>query len=280
MSAAELHARLSVAEETLRAIRNGEVDALVVRNGVPAAQVFTLSSADRPYRLFVENMRDGAATVSDAGTILYANRRLAELVSRPLKQIIGSSVGSLLATGDDSGLLAVAGPNRATIEAELIDSTGRKIPVRVNTSRLDVDAHDLLCVTFADLTEPNDQKLQIERLGQAQAERMRELEAAQTALIEQATHDSLTGLPNRNLLIDRLAQALALAERSGQRDRSGLCRPGQLQGVQRHRGACRGGFGAAPDRPAAAQRGASDGQRGPTWRRRIRRAPAGFGELR
>ena len=217
LSAVELYARLSVAEETLRAIRNGEVDALVVRNGVPAAQVFTLSSADRPYRLFVENMRDGAATVSDVGTILYANRRLAELVSRPLKQIIGSSVGSLLATGDDSGLLAAAGPDRATIEAELIDSTGRKIPVRVNTSRLDVDAHDLLCVTFADLTEPNDQKLQIERLGEAQAERMRELEAAQTALIKQATHDSLTGLPNRNLLIDRLAQALALAERSGQR---------------------------------------------------------------
>ena len=42
--------------------------------------MFTLSSADRPYRIFVENMRDGAATVSGAGIILYANRRLAELL--------------------------------------------------------------------------------------------------------------------------------------------------------------------------------------------------------
>jgi diguanylate cyclase (GGDEF)-like protein/PAS domain S-box-containing protein len=215
-STVDLHARLSEAEETLRAIRNGEVDALVVQNGAPTTQVFTLSSADLPYRLFVENMRDGAATVSDTGTILYANRGLAELVSRPLTQIIGSPVGSLLATGDSHQLMAHSA-NRDPIEAELISSTGRQIPVRVNTSRLDLDAHDLLCITFADLTEQNGQKREIERLGQAQAERMRELEAAQTALVEQATHDSLTGLPNRNLLIDRLAQSLALAERTGRR---------------------------------------------------------------
>jgi diguanylate cyclase (GGDEF)-like protein/PAS domain S-box-containing protein len=216
-STAEIHARLSEAEETLRAIRNGEVDALVVRDSAPAAQVFTLSSADRPYRLFVENMRDGAATVSETGTILYANRRLAELVSRPLKQIIGSPIASLLAGGDGRELQIVGRPDVATSEIELIGHTGLTIPVRVNISRLDIDSHSMLCVTFADLTEQNGQKLEIERLGRAQAQRMRELEAAQTALIEQATHDSLTGLPNRSLLIDRLAQALAVAERSGRR---------------------------------------------------------------
>jgi diguanylate cyclase (GGDEF)-like protein/PAS domain S-box-containing protein len=216
-STADVHARLSEAEETLRAIRNGEVDALVVRDNAPSAQVFTLSSADRPYRLFVENMRDGAATISETGTILYANRRLAELISRPLKQIIGSPITSLLATGDGRVLHFDGRPDVATTELELISETGRAIPVRVNTSRLDVDSHSLLCVTFADLTEQNSQKLEIERLGHAQALRMRELEAAQSALIEQATHDSLTGLPNRTLLIDRLAQALAVAERSGRR---------------------------------------------------------------
>ena len=213
-STADVHARLSEAEETLRAIRNGEVDALVVQNGAPTTQVFTLASADLPYRLFVENMRDGAATVSETGTILYANRGLAELISRPLTQIIGSPLGSLLATGDARELVA-SGSSRVPSETELIASTGRKIPVRVNTARLELETNELLCVTFADLTEQNGQKLEIERLGQAQAERMRQLEAAQTALVEQATHDALTGLPNRNLMIDRLAQALAFGERSG-----------------------------------------------------------------
>ena len=45
---------------------------------------------------------------------------------------------------------------------------------------------------------------------------MLELEKAQTALTEQATHDALSGLPNRILLVDRITQALALARRSGQ----------------------------------------------------------------
>lgn len=44
---------------------------------------------------------------------------------------------------------------------------------------------------------------------------MRELERAQAALTQQATHDALTGLPNRTLLIDRLTRALAMSERSG-----------------------------------------------------------------
>ena len=96
-------------------------------------------------------------------------------------------------------------------------ATGRESPSGSTASTLDVDSHELLCLTFADLTEQNAQMREIDRLGRAQAERMRELEQAQAALTEQATHDALTGLPNRNLLIDRLTQALALAKRSGSR---------------------------------------------------------------
>jgi diguanylate cyclase (GGDEF)-like protein len=44
----------------------------------------------------------------------------------------------------------------------------------------------------------------------------RRLEAAREQLRRAATHDELTGLPNRTLLMDRLQVALASAERSGQ----------------------------------------------------------------
>jgi diguanylate cyclase (GGDEF)-like protein/PAS domain S-box-containing protein len=211
----DVRARLNEAEETLRAIRNGEVDALVVRDSTPEAQVFTLSSADRPYRIFVENMRDGAATVSQAGIIVYANRRLAELIGRPLQHIIGAPIASFIAGSDRNALAAISGQGRGVIEVGLIASTQPEVPVRVSASTPDVDTQNLLCLTFADLTEQNAQRLEIARLGKAQADRLRELEHAQAALTEQATHDALTGLPNRSLLIDRLTQALALAERSG-----------------------------------------------------------------
>jgi diguanylate cyclase (GGDEF)-like protein len=210
----DIQARLTEAEEALRAIRHGEVDALVVQDATPEAQVFTLASADRPYRMFVENMRDGAATVSEAGTVLYANRRLAELLARPLHQIIGAPIASFLANGYGPGLDLIKGPDGGTIELELLTSADEHIPVRANGSSLDVDLKRLLCLTFADLTQQNAQMLEIENLGQAQAERMVELQQAQAALTRQATHDALTGLPNRNLLIDRIQQALATAERS------------------------------------------------------------------
>ncbi len=60
---AELRARLAEAEETLRAIRDGEVDALVV-HGANGQQVYTLHGADHAYRTFVEHMHEGAATLT------------------------------------------------------------------------------------------------------------------------------------------------------------------------------------------------------------------------
>jgi diguanylate cyclase (GGDEF)-like protein/PAS domain S-box-containing protein len=207
-------ARLSEAEETLRAILNGEVDAVVVRDAAPTAQVFTLSSADRPYRMFVEHMRDGAATVSETGTVLYANRRLAELLSLPLRQLIGSPIASFIAVGDRAAIGTLTERAGSTIEVELLDGEEKRVPVRLSSSTLDVDSRNLLCLTFADLTEQKAQMLEIERLSRAQAERMSELEHAQAALTLQATHDALTGLPNRHLLIDRLSQMLALAART------------------------------------------------------------------
>src|SRR5439155_19796926 len=72
----ELRRRLEEAEETLRAIRGGEVDAVVVEAG--REQVLTLESTDRPYRLLVEHMTQGAATLSGDGVILYCNRHFAD----------------------------------------------------------------------------------------------------------------------------------------------------------------------------------------------------------
>ena len=48
----ELRARLEEAESTLSAIRNGEVDALVV-SGQHGEKVYTLQTAETPYRALV-----------------------------------------------------------------------------------------------------------------------------------------------------------------------------------------------------------------------------------
>jgi PAS domain S-box-containing protein len=152
---AEIRVQLAEAVETLRAIRAGEVDALVVAEGSPGHQVFTLASADRPYRMFVETMRDGAATVSEEGIVLYANRRMSDLLSRPLSRIIGTRLTSFVAEGDHAALAAQDGRAeiRDLVEIELVDGEGGRVPVQVGASTLDVGAERCACLTFADLTQ-------------------------------------------------------------------------------------------------------------------------------
>src|SRR5438477_9808197 len=86
-----LRAQLADALATLDAIRSGEVDALVVTGG-QGAQIYTLKDADRPYRILIEEMRQGALTIDSCGIILFANRRLSELLRMPHEKLLGTAL--------------------------------------------------------------------------------------------------------------------------------------------------------------------------------------------
>lgn len=146
--------RLAEALETLRAIRNGEVDALVVSEDAPEPQIFTLSSADRPYRMFVEAMRDGAATVSAEGLVLYANARLAEMLGTTVPLIVGKAIASFVPAAHHQALRAHDGrlESSAQIEIEIGGERSEPIWTRVAASALNVDGEHMVCYTFADLT--------------------------------------------------------------------------------------------------------------------------------
>ena len=108
-----LRARLAEAEEMLRAIRQGEIDALVVE-GIDGNQVYTLHSAEQPYRDLVEQMQEGAVVLTAGRDILYSNARFAALVGEPLESVVGSRIDRFLnASGrDDFEALLRAGSGR------------------------------------------------------------------------------------------------------------------------------------------------------------------------
>jgi PAS domain S-box-containing protein len=157
---AELRLRLEEAEDTLSAIRHGEVDALVV-SGPEGDRVFTLKGADHSYRVLVETINEGAATLSRDGKILYANRRLADLLETPLEKVIGSSMPDYVTSQDRSWFEALLQlrqeDNRG--EARLMAAGGREVPTFLSVSLLPLeDAPDKLCLVVTDLTEQKRQE--------------------------------------------------------------------------------------------------------------------------
>jgi len=58
------------ADETVQAIHQGDVDAVVVMRALEGPQIILLHGAEEPYRVLVERMSDGALTAAPDGVIL------------------------------------------------------------------------------------------------------------------------------------------------------------------------------------------------------------------
>lgn len=99
----ELRSRMVEIEEAITAIRNGEVDAIMV-SGKKGDQVYSVSSAETPYRTFLEKMSEGAVTLTKEGTIIYCNQRFAEIVQTPHESVVGSSLKRYITPNDNSKL--------------------------------------------------------------------------------------------------------------------------------------------------------------------------------
>jgi PAS domain S-box-containing protein len=148
----QLRARLEEAEETLRALRSGEIDALVVE-GPGGPQVFTLTGAEQSYRLLVERMQEGALLLGTDGNVLYANQRFAEMVGTGLDEVIAQPLERFVAPEARSTLAALVRGDGGKEEMVMHAADGRAVPVYVSLSPLAADALHGLCVVVTDLTE-------------------------------------------------------------------------------------------------------------------------------
>jgi PAS domain S-box-containing protein len=150
-----LRGRLDEAEATLAAIRNGEVDALVVA-GPQGDQIYTLSGADRPYRILVEEMHQGAATLDGDGSVLYGNRRLAEILRIPQANLPGASLHPFVTAASRpwfEALLRQGRTERSQGEVTLRAGDGTRVPVYLAVNPLPADGRMAVCVAITDLTE-------------------------------------------------------------------------------------------------------------------------------
>jgi PAS domain S-box-containing protein len=169
----DLRARLQEADETLVAIRGGQVDALVIA-GPRGDQVFTLKGADRSFRVLVEKMSEGAWTVATNGMILYSNPRFAHMTGQAPGKVEGSALAEYVVAADRpllEGLIreGLSGTSQGALQ--LLTTTGRTVPVYFAGSRMAMDGNDrlALCIVITDLTQQQE-LLDQERAGRAEAE--------------------------------------------------------------------------------------------------------------
>jgi len=151
----ELRFRLEEAEQTLEAIRNADVDALVVA-GPQGEQVFSITGAEHIYRVIVETMNEAALTVDPDGTILFCNQRFCDLMKTPIQGAMGRKMAAFVAWPQQVPLKtflaeAQAGPVQRRLTLRATD--GVAVPVQLAAGPLQAGDSTSICLVASDLSE-------------------------------------------------------------------------------------------------------------------------------
>lgn len=152
---------LAEAEQTLAAIREGKVDAVVVE-GLTGHEVFTFRDPSHPFRLLIETMSEGAMLTSTEGIICYQNPRFSEMVGMEANALQGRALADLVSRQQRPGLedllaRAHTGPP-ARGNFEFVAADGRPIVVQLSVSRACLADVEVYCVVATDLTEQRRQE--------------------------------------------------------------------------------------------------------------------------
>ena len=217
----ELRSRLAETEETLYSIRNGEVDAIVIP-GTDGEQIFSISSAETPYRTFIEKMNEGALTLTKEGMILYCNIRFAELVHQPIKQIIGSFFKKFIAPDDISKFecfLAQTPDNKNNVFIiSLSNSLYLKLSISLLPEYLHGDNYILIATDISEMKKYENELLEIKGILEDHIEELRVLHIdnvnvsfeveCKRILLENANNKLFKEITGLNRVIGKLKQQL------------------------------------------------------------------------
>jgi two-component system CheB/CheR fusion protein len=155
----ELRQRLREPEDIIRALRQGEVDALVVTEP-RGERIYSLRSADVLYRGMIENMKEGALVLDRGGVVVYCNAYFAELIEVDRAALLGTSILPSIPEESRPFFQSLQQANQAEVaegglrdggEIVLRSRRGQLVPLFATLNRLEVDEHELFCFILTDL---------------------------------------------------------------------------------------------------------------------------------
>jgi PAS domain S-box-containing protein len=170
---AELRRNLEEAEELCRALRQGEIDAVVVGPTDADKRVLLLSGAYARYRQLVEDMQQGAVTLSNSGDILFANHSFAAMLNEQLIDLFRTSLAHRIAEEDQEKLmlLLAARAGQRQVEISFVKRGGGTVPATVSLVSASDDFVTLI------VTDDRDRKLLEEALATLEAIRQGQVDA-------------------------------------------------------------------------------------------------------
>lgn len=191
---AALRTLVAQSDEALRAIRSGEVDAVLVA-GKQGNQVFSLEGSDHPYRVLIESMNEGALTLTFDKRILYANAAFARMVKCPLEQVIGGAFHRFLTPADRAtlrGLLKKGIGAGFKIQLRLNATDGSHLPAQISIRPLGKKSREspMLSMVVTDLTEAR----RSEEMLRALTHRVVQVQEAERGGLALELHDNVTQL--------------------------------------------------------------------------------------
>ena len=218
------------------AIRRGKIDALVVE-GDHGEQVLTLQGTDHPYRVLVETINDGVATLDADGTILYANSRFAAILRIPSANFVGSRLQSHVSASDRETLheLIVQGAESNTQgEIKLNAAEGRARVVRLALTPVKDSVRQNICVVATELTElveANEALRSNEESLQQLSARLLKLQDEERRHIARDLHD-ITGqkLAAQSMALSQLQASKRAARRNAAESARRVHQPEQASG--------------------------------------------------
>lgn len=151
----ELEAQVTESHEIIEAIRKGEVDAFVVKNE-DTHELYTLKSADKSYRVFIEQMNEGALTINLHNIILYSNSKFAELINIPLENVIGFELDKFIPKGFQftlEELIKTAwAKEKSKGEIVLTRTGGKVLPLLLSLNTIEIEGDKAISIIVTDLS--------------------------------------------------------------------------------------------------------------------------------
>jgi PAS domain S-box-containing protein len=150
-----LRERLRESEQTLDAIRAGQVDAIVV-NESDVVRVYTLQTAERIYRTIIEQMGEAAATLTLDGTILFCNTAFGRLIGLEHDELVGTPFCAFIAPHDREPVRDMAKHalrDGTRMEVTVTASDGEAVPVFLSLCALEGTTPPILNLVATDLRE-------------------------------------------------------------------------------------------------------------------------------